>query len=79
MITLTRDEAARARESSWERYEAAQRDRDSWACMIATDAVRFGGKPYPSAADAFLVARAAAFEAHADWQEARERWQAVAS
>ena len=79
MTTLTRDEANRARESAWERYEAAQRDRDSWARMIAADAVRYGDMPHRAAADGFIAARATAYEARADHNEARDRWQAVRS
>ena len=79
MTTLTRDEANRARESAWERYEAAQRDRDSWARMIAAVAVRYGDMPHRTAADGFIAARATAYEARADHNEARDRWQAVRS
>lgn len=85
MITLTREEANRARESAVARHLAAQADVDSWSRVIAEDAVRNAVTGYdgPTAADVsgdrLLIARAAELEAHADWQDARERWQEARS
>jgi hypothetical protein len=70
--TLTRAEAIRRRDAAWERYGHAKAERDSWANTLAQN-VATGRSQAQGSIDAYTAARAAAFEARADWREALQR------
>lgn len=62
-------------EAAYARFDRANESLDSWARVIALDAVSRGPlRAADIAAEDFIIARAERFEAHADWQDARERW-----
>ncbi len=74
---LTIDEAHQMRESARDRHTDARSDYNSWAAVIAEDAVRRTGMPgWTTAAevsgDQLIIARAAVFEARADWLDSRQ-------
>lgn len=75
MTTLTHTEAVTAREAAWHRFQAARTDHDAWARAIAGYVVRGGdwSRSAEVSGDNLIIARAAEFEACADWHEARER------
>lgn len=78
MTTLTRAEAGRLREGAWDRYGDAKEERDSWANVLAEHAAK-GHEVVQDSIAAFIVDRAAAFEARADWEEALERYDGLVS